>query len=472
MAAKSKNILTTKEKNNSSISIERAIGKSKTKMTTRRKRKISENEQRTTWDVDDESTEAILEDMGVSLLDEDSCDGATLNPTPNITIPDINNPPNAPRVPGAPSFSTSQNIPSPSTPRIVELNNDFLRRISTMDKCEENDGQCPFNILSDEMVLSIFKWIPKSMLAKNARVCKRWNRLAFDESLWRRLDLANKVLLPGVMGRLLNRGVMVLRLAKAEVLSPVFTDLSTSLHSSCMSRVQYLDLSMAVVTSSTLEEIFESCQQLKKLSLEHCPLNLEILQSIGENMGLDTLNLAMCSGITSAGLDAIISNCLALESLNLAWTELDRDTIQLVAVCLPPRVTKLNISGCKELLNDEDVLHLCRRLPHLKELDLSDATVLTQATVEHAVKYLHGLEYLALSRCYNVALSSFMLLGGVHTLLAFDVFGMMKDSSIKTLKQNLKNIEINKFPFSSIARPTTGIRRSSVWSLRARDCIV
>ena len=69
----------------------------------------------------------------------------------------------------------------------------------------------------DEVVLMIFKWLPKHMLAKCAQVCKRWKRLAFDESLWRRLDLGGKSLGSGVIGRVLLRGTNTLRLAKAEV---------------------------------------------------------------------------------------------------------------------------------------------------------------------------------------------------------------------------------------------------------------
>ena len=39
-----------------------------------------------------------------------------------------------------------------------------------------------------------------------------------DESLWRRLDLASKVIQPGIMGIIIDRGTVILRLARAEVL--------------------------------------------------------------------------------------------------------------------------------------------------------------------------------------------------------------------------------------------------------------
>lgn len=40
----------------------------------------------------------------------------------------------------------------------------------------------------------------------------------FDESLWRRLDLATKNLKRGVLGRILERGVAILRLARSTVI--------------------------------------------------------------------------------------------------------------------------------------------------------------------------------------------------------------------------------------------------------------
>ena len=35
-----------------------------------------------------------------------------------------------------------------------------------------------WNQLSDEIILNVFKWLPKQVLARCTRVCKRWNRLA------------------------------------------------------------------------------------------------------------------------------------------------------------------------------------------------------------------------------------------------------------------------------------------------------
>ena len=74
-----------------------------------------------------------------------------------------------------------------------------------------------FERLSDEMILSIFKWLPKKTLIRCSLVCQRFNRVAQDETLWTRLDLSGKVIQPGALGRILQRGVVILRLAQCKV---------------------------------------------------------------------------------------------------------------------------------------------------------------------------------------------------------------------------------------------------------------
>lgn len=60
-------------------------------------------------------------------------------------------------------------------------------------------------------------WIPKRNLVDVSLTCKRFSRLVQDESLWTRMDVSNRRLGSGIMGRLLSRQVIILRLARAEV---------------------------------------------------------------------------------------------------------------------------------------------------------------------------------------------------------------------------------------------------------------
>lgn len=78
-------------------------------------------------------------------------------------------------------------------------------------------GDDNFAKLSDEILLSIFKWLPKKTLIRCSLVNHRFNRVTQDESLWSRLDLAGKTIQPYALGRVLMRGTIILRLAQTKV---------------------------------------------------------------------------------------------------------------------------------------------------------------------------------------------------------------------------------------------------------------
>ncbi|XP_064605504.1 S-phase kinase-associated protein 2-like [Liolophura sinensis] len=437
------------------------------------------------WDVDPNLSNHIYNEMGVEPLSsaENSLDSMPLvtekTPALNLISEPKQTVPQAPRV-----LQERQNRlvqddqarlynPPVDTSKVNTLegilrndDNFLCRRVKDVYEDEDHFGR-----LSDEMILNVFRWLPKFVLSRCSRVCKRWSSLVLDESLWKRIDLADKFLKAGVLGKVLNRGVHILRLTRAEIMTPLFTHtgFTSAFRTLNMCKVQYLDLSMADISTEGLSEMFGVCRDLKKISLENCVLNDTVCRHIGENVYLETLNLCMCQGISTEGLIGIAGNCKQLESINLAWTSLSRETLMYLVMCLPQTLCKLNLSGCREKLLDEDVSHLVDTCPHLKEIDLSDATALTCNALHHIANNLHGLEYVALSRCYHIMPASLPVLTKIVTLLAVDMFGMLREAPLQQLRESMPRIEINKFPFSSIARPTTGIRRTSLWGMRVRD---
>lgn len=78
-------------------------------------------------------------------------------------------------------------------------------------------GDDNFQRLSDEMILSVFKWLPKKALMRCSLVNHRFHRVALDETLWTRLDLSLKTIQPHALGRVVSRGVIILRLAQCKV---------------------------------------------------------------------------------------------------------------------------------------------------------------------------------------------------------------------------------------------------------------
>ncbi|KAL5022701.1 hypothetical protein ScPMuIL_001856 [Solemya velum] len=451
-------------------------------MVNRRKRKNSSpncgaaKKTKMTWAIDSYQTVKIYQEMGVDPLCDDSNSNSCrfIENTPSIQRCSLElSVPVAPRV-LVPSQKDNlhANRGHCDTPKpilnILRSDSNFLCR-RNREIIAEHDH---FSNLSDEMILDVFRWLPKFTLARCARVCRRWSRLVVDEALWKRTDLANKTLIPGVLGSVLSRGVCILRLTKASIQDPIFTGPCRQIKASRLSRVQLLDLSMAEIGTQALLDLFSICRDLKKLSLENIELNDQICSQIGENRDLEVLNMCMCRGITVNGMMPILSNCLKLESLNLAWTGMLKNIIVYLSLCLPTSIRKINLSGCRDQISDADVKQLAVTCPDLKELDLSDCTVLTCQSVYNVTENLHFLEYLAISRCYHILPSTLPVLNKIGSLLAVDVFGMLREGSLQQLKESMRNIEINKFPFSSIARPTTGVRRTSIWGCRVRDSFV
>lgn len=111
---------------------------------------------------------------------------------------------------------------------------------------------------------------------------------------------------------------------------------------------------------------------------------------------------------------------------------------------------------------------LVLRCTRLVELDLSDCTMLTINTV-HSLLTLSELEHLSLSRCYSIPTAMYMRLSLMTRLRFLDVFGVMTEEALKTVQVKCEGVEINKFLYSSVARPTVGVRRTSIWGLRVRD---
>ncbi|CAN8009913.1 unnamed protein product [Ixodes pacificus] len=405
----------------------------------------------------------ILEEMGVQYLDG-PCSQDRRDRTP-VSVP------NAWRVPPIPPQpSTVQAVRSGRNVPLQAFYNEFV--LHKRNKQDVDAGNDLFMKLSDETILDIFKWLPKPVLASCGRVCRRWSHLAFDESLWRRLDLAKRYLNPGVLRLVLSRGVVVLKLAMSEVKGPLFDGDTPLCHpvDSRFSKLQYLDLSMASIPTKTLAQLLSTCSQLKKLSLEHCTLSDQICSLLAGNPDLECLNMAMSKGFTSEGLLHIAKGCRRLTAWNLAWTEMNHEKVTVLVENVTPDMRELNIAGCRGALSDAHVQRLVAQCPGLTVLDISDAIHVTSEVIEAVAGGLRDLKRLGVSRCYKIKPASYLTLNKMESLRHLAVFGVLADCALVTLRKGLPRVEINKELFSTVARPTIGIsRRSSIWGLKVRD---
>lgn len=91
---------------------------------------------------------------------------------------------------------------------------------------------------------------------------------------------------------------------------------------------------------------------LKKLSLEHVPINDEICDQIAKNVNLESLNLAMCEGLQSWSVRHLMTELVNLNSLNISWTWLSVDAINALVSTITPNLLRLNMAGCRKTMFD------------------------------------------------------------------------------------------------------------------------
>ena len=221
----------------------------------------------------------------------------------------------------------------------------------------------PFDLLSDEIIINIFEYVPRNTLVHGcALTCKRLKNICYDDTLWQRVDLGGKKLAPGQGGKIILRGTKFLRMTKTTVSPPLFahdSDLCVlRFHSSINElRLKYLDLSFASIKEPCLESLFRRCRNLKKVALENCSLNRNILFQLSQNKSLEVLHMGMALGITAMGLSHLaqgLNNTLV--DLNISWTGMDAETVEEALLLLgnnSSTLTRLNIAGCKVSLTDD-----------------------------------------------------------------------------------------------------------------------
>ncbi|XP_057216768.1 S-phase kinase-associated protein 2 [Triplophysa rosa] len=325
---------------------------------------------------------------------------------------------------------------------------------------ESSAGLC-WDSLPDELLLGILSRLSLQELLRTSRVCKRWHRLAFDESLWQSVDLVGKAQLDGELGQVLSAGVLRLRCPHTCIGQPAF-------RSTKQLRVQHMDLSSCTVETSVLEQIVSRCRHLHNISLEGLVLSDNIICYLGQNTELVRLNLCGCSGFSPESLAEMLKSCNRLEEVNVSWCDFSSVHVQAISSNILSSVTQLNISGYRQNLTIEDVKAIVERCPNLTNLDLSDSVLLTIDSFP-VLQQLSSLRHLGLSRCYQIYPASLIDVGKFPNLQTLEVFGLIQDSYLPFLCKGLSHIQMNTQPFSTVARPTAATRKDrTLWGMHCR----
>ncbi|CAF1633310.1 unnamed protein product [Adineta ricciae] len=322
------------------------------------------------------------------------------------------------------------------------------------------------NSLSDELILSIFKYLPRASLAAMSQTCRRLRSLTHDPILWCRVDMSRKHVEGCYLRDVLLRGTVVLKMYQTTIHG---SSIYSPNRNTWFTKLQFLDLTLATISPECLLSLISVCRSLRKLSLETLPLSLAIFEKLASNAQLDTLNLTMCTGIDLDCCSILTGQMKHLRYLNLGWTQLSDQCVHFICRTIQASIEQLTLTGFRQGMTDECVENLTRRAVRLRVLDLSDSSLLTDKSVASVLRNCLHLEHIAFSRCYAIAPIAYASLKQSRHLTSLDIFGVVDDRGLQKLHSLLgSSIALNQQRFSYVARPTYGLRRTSIWGLRTR----
>ncbi|KAK9717029.1 hypothetical protein K7432_006481 [Basidiobolus ranarum] len=314
----------------------------------------------------------------------------------------------------------------------------------------------PVDKLPSEIILRTFKLLDIPTLVRASKVCRSWNEIAFDGSLWdtinlipyykyitgdRLIDLActagdflkninfrgcsqltsqglrdisdscrniQNIHLHGCHS--LNRDSLIyfiekctdLRILNVSGLSTVDDRILEILGRHFNSLTQ-LNISRCQYTTSLgLIEIAKKCTQLELLRANSCVgVNDDTLTVISQLKGLRVISLGSCHEITDAGIVTMAQGCTQLTSVNLSGCRhLTSVAIRALAQSCPG-LMHVDLSGCYQL-DDVAFLELTSNCREIVSLDLEDCKLLTDTTLESIAAHLRYLEVLCVSSLENI----------------------------------------------------------------------
>uniref|UniRef100_A0A672IJ64 S-phase kinase-associated protein 2, E3 ubiquitin protein ligase n=1 Tax=Salarias fasciatus TaxID=181472 RepID=A0A672IJ64_SALFA len=279
--------------------------------------------------------------------------------------------------------------------------------------------------LPDELLLRVLLHLRLQDLVRVSAVCMRWRRRAYQIHNSHTKRLASSAC-----------AVTVFQVRPVSVEQPL--------------PVTHMDLSSSIIPTPALEGVLRRCTLLQCVSLEGLQLSDSIMASLASNPGLLQLNLSGCSGFSAAPLGAMLRSCSRW--LNVSWCHFTADHVKSVVDNVTPAVTRLNLSGYREILGSDR--QTVNPLFSSSSGCSSDCTLLTAESFP-VLKQLPSLQHLSLSRCYHIHMAALTDVGRTFPSLALlDVFGLGQDAHLPGLKKQMPHIGVNSRPFSGVARPT------------------
>lgn len=286
----------------------------------------------------------------------------------------------------------------------------------------------PINELPDELIISIFQFLPIDTLIECENVCSRWKKLARDPGVWRRIVLVYS----GKPGQ-------------SEVTEKTRTIIET--HHNCIRclKLQYIN-SYPVVMS-----ILQQCRNLISLELVMCRINKEFEQDITKWPNLKRMNLKNSLMLTnSVDLAVSYDSFKYLKYLALADFGLPTITRETLFNC--NHLSYIYIEKIKDL-NLEYVHNLIKsKMKILKALHIYGGDAVSDETLS-LMSECTLLKDLAIIRCENLTDAGLVFLTKLKGLELLQIWNNTNftETNLRVTLSSPSLIKLKSLSFSRIA---------------------
>ena len=329
--------------------------------------------------------------------------------------------------------------------------------------------------LPDEIILKVMSYLESREVLRCGQVSKRIRAISRDELLWQKINFANNTPVgykekrptsytSDFLEMILSNGCKYLNLHG--------TKISGVLKLKNPSQLRYLDLSGTRSSQRILKGILDSCYSLEKLSLSHCYLNRNYINSVCHQNGqtLKVLDLQGCKGLIPEFIQDIVKFCVELREFNFAKTSMKEESFNFIMNNITTKIEKIRL-GFLTFVKDKHIKTLVTRCNKISALSLSAGyDTLTKDTFTNIIENLHDtLEELDIC-CHEateefVKEDNYLELSKLQKLKRFHCY--ITPARVETLKLHLPNLDIDNAHGQIIARNWP--QQLGIWEIQEKQ---
>ncbi|XP_045481540.1 F-box/LRR-repeat protein 7-like isoform X2 [Harmonia axyridis] len=312
-----------------------------------------------------------------------------------------------------------------------------------------------FDQLTDETILKIFSFLGTRDLSSCARVCRRFNHIAWTPCLWRSIringeNLSGDKALKRIMKKIGSDGGdtgICHGIEKVEIVEGAkLTDKSLFLLARKCPDLMHLQLlGCTEITNTALFEVATRCHNLQHLDVTGC-VKISCISVNGPDphlrLQLQYLDLTDCPHVNDNELRVIVCHCPQLTFLYL------RRCVQITDMGLKfipsfcSNLKELSVSDCLNV-TDFGLYELAKLGPTLRYLSVAKCTQVSDAGLKVIAKRCYKLRYLNARGCEAVSDDAIITIARSCTRLrALDIGKCdVGDSGLQALAESCPNLK-------------------------------